>query len=282
MTAKNRQLSTEYLRVTPVGDDEWTFEYPRLTFEVLDQFHEAIDLWHAGQIKQAERSYRQLIRRYPEFIDAYHHLALLLKNSSRELEAFRTWQETVTLGLNRLPDTFYFGRDRLPWLIIENRPFLRAYHGLGLEYLETDEVEKALVIFTNLLDLNPNDNQGIRALAIDCYFRLRRPGDVLRICDRFPDDGLEQVMYGRALALYQLGQRSAAEQALRQGIAHLPLVAKELTKSRHRQPKEMRPGYVTYGGADQAYLYWLEHGHHWRKTAGALEFVKATLQKYEG
>jgi hypothetical protein len=89
-------------------------------------------------------------------------------------------------------------------------------------------------------------------------------------------------MYGRALALYQLGQRSAAEQALRQGIAHLPLVAKELTKSRHRQPKEMRPGYVTYGGTDQAYLYWLEHGHHWRKTAGALEFVKATLQKYEG
>lgn len=280
MEHNNRMCYPEgAIGVAQVGEKEWMFEYPRLNWEVLEEFHDAIEHWRMGDVAFAEEVYRQMIDDYPEFIDAHHHLALLLSQTGRGEEAFRIWQDVVAMGLDCLPKEFEMGRDLLFWSILENRPFLRAYHSLGLEYLERDEIEKALEIFSNILATNPGDNQGVRALVIDCDFRLNRPRDVLAVCEQYPDDGMEQVVYGRALALYQLGQRVKAEEALSEAMEFLPLVAQELVKGRHRKPKDLHPGYVTHGGADQAYYYWIEQGPHWKNTPGALEFVRECLNR---
>lgn len=267
------------LVITQVGEREWMFEFPRLEWEILETFHDAIDEWHAGDVTSAEDSYRQLIGDYPEFIDVYHHLALLLSERGKGKQAFQIWQDVVTLGLDSLPEEFEMGRDTLAWLILENRPFLRAYHALGLEYLRRGKVKMALEIFNNTLALNPGDNQGVRALVVGCYLQLKRPGDVLALCDRYPDDGMEQLVYGRVLALYQLGRKAEAERALREAVDFLPLVAEELVKRRHTKPRDLYPGYVTHGGADQAYFYWTEQGRYWNNTPGAIEFVRLNLEK---
>jgi tetratricopeptide (TPR) repeat protein len=265
--------------VIQAGGAEWRFEYPRLSWDVMEEFHEALEYWRVGDVAVTEDMYRDLVDEYPEFIDVHHHLALLLNDTGRDEEAFQLWQEVVGLGLSCLPEEFEMGRDLLPWLILENRPFLRAYHGLGLEYLARGKTEKALEMFENILAMNPGDNQGVRALVVDCSFQLNRPKDVLVICNRYPDDGMEQLMYGRALALYQLGRRDEAAEALDDAIEFLPLVAKELTKKRHQRPKDLRRNYITYGGADQAYTYWMEQGQHWKNTPGAIEFVMECLQR---
>ena len=57
------------------------------------------------------------------------------------------------------------------------------------------------------------------------------------------------------------------------------MVAQELVKSQHTEPKKRHPGYVTHGGPDQAYYYWMEQGQHWEDTPGAIEFVKNGLRK---
>ena len=204
----------EWLAVKRADENTWIFEFPRLSWDVLEEFPEAIEFSQAEYMTYAEEKYHRLIDEFPEFIDVRHHLALLLSETERKDEAFHLWQETVALGIGCLPEEFEMGRDMLPWVMLENRPFLRAYHGLGIEYLERGKVKKALRMFADILAMNPNDNQGVRALAIDCHFRLGHPQGVLEICDRYPNDGLEQVMYGRALALYQLERRDEAEQAL--------------------------------------------------------------------
>jgi tetratricopeptide (TPR) repeat protein len=239
----------------------------------MEEFHEALEHWRVGDFTTAEAMYRELVDEYPEFVDVHHHLALLLEATGRGEQAFRLWQAVVELGSSCLPKEFEMGRDLLPWLILENRPFLRAYHSLGLEYLARGETERALEIFETILAMNPGDNQGVRALVVDCSFQLNRPQEVLAVCDQYPGDGMEQLMYGRVLALYQLGRREEASAALDDAIEFLPLVAKELVKKRHRKPKELRWDYVTYGGADQAYIYWVDQGQHWKKTPGAIAFV---------
>ena len=280
MEHNNRMCYPEgALGVAKVGEREWMFEYPRLDWEMMEEFHDAIEHWRMGDFTFAEGVYRQLVEDYPEFIDAHHHLALLLDRTGREEEAFRTWQDVVAMGLDCLPKEFEMGRDLLFWSILENRPFLRAYHSFGLEYLERGEIEKALEILSNILTMNPGDNQGVRALVIDCDFRLNRPRDVLAVCERYPDDGMEQVVYGRILALYQLGRKAKAAEALSEAVEFLPLVAQELVKGRHRKPKDLHLGYVTHGGPDQAYYYWIEQGSHWKNTPGALEFVRECLNK---
>lgn len=265
------------LSVEPRGDEHWEFVYPRLTLTIYDFFEDAIEAWRVGDVEYAEGRYRRLLSDYPEFIDVYHHLAMLLDEAGREAEAFALWQHVGKIGLECLPEEICSGSGSLPWLFLDNRPFLRAYHGLALEILERGEVEKALEAFLRLLAWNPNDNQGVRALAVDCYFRLNQPEGVLEICELFPDDGMEGVLFGRPLALYQVGEIERAREALVLAVDNLPLVAQELVKERHRKPKGLRLDRVALWSPEQAYLYWKEQGQYWEKTPGALDLLREVL-----
>jgi tetratricopeptide (TPR) repeat protein len=265
------------LVVTSLDGDTWQFEYSRLTDKVYYEFEEAVDLWDVGEYQLAEERYLKLIRDFPEFVDAYHHLALVLSAQGKEAEAFRVWKEVVQLALSCLPEEFERGAHQLPWVFLGNRPFLRAYHGLGLEYLERGRVKEALGIFKELITMNPSDNQGIRSLVVYCSFKLKRPGEVVELANRFPHDAIEGVVYGRALALYQLGNLEEAEKALKRAIEMYPLIAEELLKEDHPQPEGLRPDRVILGGADQAYYYWMEHYEYWEDTPGALDLVNRFL-----
>jgi tetratricopeptide (TPR) repeat protein len=64
----------------------------------------------------------------------------------------------VEIGKSCFPKNFSPGKDRLEWGFLENRPFLRACHNLGLLYLERGNAEKALSVFEDMLAMNPNDN----------------------------------------------------------------------------------------------------------------------------
>ena len=225
--AKSRShFPEEILFIRTIGEHEWGFEFPRVTPNVREAFYESMRLWDAGRLSKAERGYRKLLREYPEFIDLHHHLAILLDETDRQQEAFQLWQQAVDIGSGCFPQDFSMGQDTLPWSYITNRPFLRAYRRIGLVLLNRGEIEDALAIFMNMLALNPNDNQGVRVLAVECAFRHNRPWDVLEISERFPNDIEPDVLYGQVLALYQLGLKAEAETALLEAMEILPLVAK--------------------------------------------------------
>lgn len=37
---------------------EWSFEYPRISFEVHEEFDYAVDIWHAGVMREAEKRFK--------------------------------------------------------------------------------------------------------------------------------------------------------------------------------------------------------------------------------
>ncbi len=259
-----------------VGKNEWVFNLPRITQVVDDRLGEGIDQMDADP-QQAASIFRQLIEEYPEHIDAYHHLGLALDQMGRNDEAFQVWRQAVDKALNFFPAHFSMDRDRLEWGFVENRPFLRLYHSYGLQLQKHGQIEEALGIFENLLGLSPNDNLGARALVVGCHFELKEPEGVLSVCRQFPDDGMEHLVYGKALALFQLGPPQEAGEALDFAAKCYPLIAAELSKTRHRKPRRMYKGRITMGGPDQAYVYWQDHGKYWADTPGAIEFLKQRI-----
>lgn len=264
-----------------VEKGEWWMEMPRITVEIHDRLDEGIDWMRSGEFRKATAIFSQLIKGLPEHLDAYHHLALTLQRAGRGEEASDVWRCAVELALKFFPERFDFDRHQLSWLDIENRPFLRAYHGLGVCLLDEEQIEPALEIFERLLSLNPNDNQGARALAVGCLFELQEPEGVLSVCRQHPGDGMEQLVYGRPLALFQLSRLKTATTALNRAIKFLPLIAKELAKKQHRRPRGSNDEYVTMGGADQAYGYWKDHGKHWQDTPGALDWLRVCLKSQQ-
>lgn len=85
---------------------------------------------------------------------------------------------------------------------------------------------------------------------------------------------MEHVVYGKALALFQLGKVKQAEKALDIAIKSYPLIAAELLKTRHTRPKSIFAHRVTLGGPDQAYVYGQDHGKYWKDTPGAIDFLR--------
>ena len=146
---------------------------------------------------------------------------------------------------------------------------------------ENDEVEEALRLFRELLSLNPNDNQGVRALAVTALFELGRLEDVLKLTERYRDDILPEVLYGRALALFKLGRRRQATIALKKAIDELPLVRKELLKKRHHLPRMAKRDSIVVGGADQAYYYWEHAGRFWEEDPKVTEWLRGTAGSAE-
>ncbi|MDA8339807.1 MAG: tetratricopeptide repeat protein [Nitrospiraceae bacterium] len=267
--------------------------YPKLSFEVdtydtvegrfiwgnerddlFDRFYDAEEALNQGFEKRGKSELKRIIEEDPEFIDAYNSLGFLEISRNRYDKALKLFQQAYKIGKNVIPEDF---TGRLIWGVLDNRPFLRAMHGLGVCYLETGELKAAKDIFLTMLHYNPNDNQGIRALEIQSNLALEQYSEVLSICAEYPDDTMTDTLYGRALALYRIGKLQEAEEALKEAITYLPLVAKELIKRQHTPVYGSMPGTITHGGADEAYEYWQRVGKYWSKTEDTLDFVRNVL-----
>jgi tetratricopeptide (TPR) repeat protein len=258
-----------------VGPHEWKF--PESAWEVSERFYTGCELWEAGNTQEAFAVFQDLLQQHPEHLDVRQSLAHFYEAIGQDDRAKALLEEAVALGRRAFPKAFRAG-DVLEWGWLENRPFLRCLCSLGLCYEREGRLEDALAIYRELLSLNPNDNQGARALAVTALFALKRPEDVIEVCAAYPDDGTPEIAYGRALALFQLGRDDEATTALREAIRWSPRVGAELLKTRHRRPKSSIPGYITMGGADEAYEYWQRNGRFWGETEDTLPWVAETVR----
>jgi len=265
------------LKLSRVAPHEWRFVYPDIYADLMDQFHAGCELYEEGNLDEAARVFRAVLAQMPDHLNALHQLALVLSDQNLLNEARDFWSQAARIGHKAFPQDFQLGRDRLEWGWLENRPFLRCLRGLALARYNDGEVEGALRLFQELLSLNPNDNQGVRAMAEEALFKLGRFEDALKITEHYPDDMMSETLYGRALALFKLGQRQEATVALQEAIKYLPLVARELLKTKHRLPETARPDMVTVGGADEAYYYWEDWGQFWKEDPKALEWLRGMM-----
>lgn len=267
------------LKLCRVAPHEWAFVYPDIYDELMDEFHAGCEFYEGRNLDEAERIFRAALTQMPDHLDAIHHLALVLSERTLPDDALDLWAQAVRIGHKAFPQDFALGRDRLEWGWLKNRPFLRCLHGLALAIYERGEMEESLRLFQELLSLNPNDNQGVRAMSAEALFKLGRFKDILEITEQYPGDVMPEILYGRALALFKLGQRQEATVELRKSIEYLPLVGKELLKAKHRLPRTARLDVVTLGGADEAYYYWEQWGQFWKEDAEALEWLRGIMRQ---
>ncbi|MCD6359045.1 MAG: tetratricopeptide repeat protein [Dehalococcoidia bacterium] len=267
------------LKLSRVAPHEWVFVYPNMYDNLMDEFNAGCELYEEGNLGEAKRIFRAVLAQMPDHLDAIHHLALVLSEQSLFDEARDLWEQTVRIGHKAFPQDFEIGGNLLEWGWLRNRPFLRCLHGLALARYENGETEEALKLFQELLSLNPNDNQGVRAMVQEALFKLDRFEDALEIARQYPNDIMPETLYGRALALFKLGRRREATAALQKATKYLPLVRKELLKTRHHLPRIARSNVVTIGGADEAYYYWEQWGRFWKEDDGALEWLRGIIRQ---
>ena len=187
-----RQLDDEPVMVYSIGTDprmtervNWEMYSKTVTqeFDTVEEFHaylnetkydlfEPIDKKHQAQVLaynayEAEldiQRYRLAKRAYaldPENIDA---VLLQAEMTAVSKEAERLYKKAIELGQAKFDD-----ESKIPWTFVTNRPYMRAIFSYGIWLYKRNRFGSASKQFDKLLEINPEDHQGARYLAISSF-----------------------------------------------------------------------------------------------------------------
>ncbi len=174
------------------------------------------------------------------------------------------------------------------WGFLETRPYMRARAGLANALIKLGEEDAAIGHFRAMLELNPNDNQGIRYLLLGCLLRRDDAAAVKKLLAAYEDEWSASWLYTRALVAFR-GGPAAEEQAVRlvqdawSANQHVPAIL-----AGTEPPVISDNGYITMGGADEATEYVRDCGPAWHQTPGAVTWLNklvvsfATKQRASG
>lgn len=174
---------------------------------------QAMEYMGGDELKAAELC-RQALGIYQDCVDALHMLA--------EIES--QWQRDFVLGVKKaieagrrdLGEEYFHENKGHFWGLMETRPFMRAMGALA-EALASNEYhqDEAIAVHEEMLDLNPNDNQGVRYGLLGCYLARKQYHKAQTLLDRYPDECSAFFLWGNVLLLFATKGESSAAKVLR-------------------------------------------------------------------
>jgi tetratricopeptide (TPR) repeat protein len=148
-------------------------------------FDQGMEWRWAGYDREAEAYYKETLRLDPGHADAWVHVGNIRFEDGHLCEALPLYERGEAAALERtIGDPDRYGAPY--WLDLDSRPYMRALHGRGLCLYRLGRVDEAGQVFERMLELNPNDNQGVRFLLSDLKEGLTWEQSVKRDEERFP------------------------------------------------------------------------------------------------
>ncbi len=158
------------------------------------------------------------------------------------------------------------------WGRLATRPYMRARYGLANSLWDLKRYDEAIRHYRALLELNPGDNQGVRYSLLNLLLEAEREAEAMALLKQH-DDGMAEWLYTWALMEFrQGGPGKAAERRLKAALKHNKHAPAYLT-GRKRIPNPLPP-YYGFGDDAEAAHYAHRYLNHWRRTPGAVEWLK--------
>ncbi|MBI1741881.1 hypothetical protein HYR54_02315 [Candidatus Acetothermia bacterium] len=229
------------------------------------------EAWDASGRQRVQLA-RQALEISQDCADAY---VLLAEDAAANLEeAKRFYAEGIQAGERALGARAFQEDVGHFWGILETRPYMRARLGLA-QCLWVGERQQAIEHFTEMLRLNPGDNQGIRDLLVNCLLAERADEAVAKLLDQYEEDASATWLYSRALWMFRKAGARGAEGQLRDALDGNRYVPAYLLGMK-RLPKTL-PEYIGFGDESEAIAYASEALEVWHKTPGALPWLASHL-----
>jgi tetratricopeptide (TPR) repeat protein len=209
----------------------------------------------------------------PDCADAYVLLAEEEADTLARAEAY--YQKGVEAGERALGSEYFRENQGHFWGLLETRPYMRAREGLANTLWALNHREAAVEHYRALLELNPGDNQGVRYSLLNLLLEMGRGAEVVALLKQY-DDAMAEWLYTWALVEFrQSGPGKAADRRLKAALKQNKHVPAYLT-GRKRIPNQLPP-YMGWGDEAEAMHYAHRYLNHWRRTAGAVEWLKSKV-----
>ena len=210
----------------------------------------AFDAMEAESEAEARKLAKRALKLDPDCVDALVLLTSLDARSAKE--AITGLQKAVAAGERSLGAKFIEENKGHFWLILETRPYMRALSELA-DLLRGEGIRlDAIKIYEKMLELNPNDNQGVRDSLLGLYLAVRDLAGAGKLLQDYGEDSMANFAWGRVLERYLAGDLAGAETALKKARKTNRFVELYLSGQKGI-PKEM-PEMYSPGSEEEAIL----------------------------
>ena len=150
---------------------------------------------------------------------------------------------------------------------------MRARAGLARCLWEEGKREEALRHCREMLQLNPNDNQGIRYVLMGCLLDMKLDDEASGLVGAYKDDASAHWAYSAALIEFRrAGNGKRSRKLLTAALKHNPFVPAYLL-GKKKIPGRL-PDTVGFGDESEAVAYAGDSMSAWRGSFGALGWMK--------
>ncbi|KAB3534724.1 hypothetical protein F8154_08340 [Alkaliphilus pronyensis] len=163
------------------------------------------------------------------------------------------------------------------WGLLETRPFMRANMGFVQCFIEKGSTTEAIDNMYTMLDLNPNDNQGVRYLLVPSLIENGRYKEAHKLIGKYYEESCDWLFNRALLSLATKGANAKSEQLLEKAIDSNKYVVDYLLGIKSI-PKTL-PQYVSSGSKEEAITYAAYGKKAWEKTWGAISWLKLVYNK---
>lgn len=225
--------------------------------------------WESPNRMQRLKLARKALNLSPDCADAY--VLLAEENTKTLAEARALYEQGVAAGERALKDSFEKLKGRF-WGVHETRPYMRARQGLAQCLWAMGELEAAAGHMEAMLELNRNDNQGVRLLYMTLLLELPNDQRLEKLLEQYPSDWSAYWKYGVALhQFHKTGQGDESAELLDDALAYNPYVPLFLLGV--KQLPKQSPSHYSPGDEQEAADYALMGFSAWVKTEGALDWL---------
>ena len=237
-----------------IFDDMIVDNSGELQFE-LDQLKEVTEILF-GNETQAEK---------------YKEYQLKAYGAGNYKESVKYMKKAIEEAKNKIsPEDFKDLKGQL-WLEHNARPYMRLKKDLADLYYLGKEYDKSIKELWELIELNGNDNQGVRFDLANQLLNRVRFKDFEKLMDLFKDDTSTFMIYSKALYAYKKGDILNAKRYIKMAFEeneYVPQIIMGLAEA--IRTDEMS---YTVGGQDEASLYVVSSIDTWVKFDDALYWL---------
>ncbi|MCC7574583.1 tetratricopeptide repeat protein [Candidatus Woesearchaeota archaeon] len=220
-------------------------------------------------VSKGKKLVKQALELDPNNADAYNYLASLEKDIDKAISMF---EKAIKAGEKTLGKTFFKEEKGNFWGMIETRPYMRAKAGLADCFYVKNEVDKAIEIYEEMLELNPNDNQGIRYLLSTLLLSKEDLSRFVGFIKNSEEEDCAVWNYNNALYQFKIsGKTTKSDKELLKAYKSNKFVIDYMLGVKE-MPNEL-PRYIGIGDENEAISYVNGAWTIWEKTEGALDWL---------
>ncbi len=227
------------------------------------------DAYESHDNKRKELA-EQALKLYPNSPDAYSILAEFEFNPLKKEQLLLTG---MNVGLKELGPDFFSENKGSFWGMVHTRPFMRAQYNYAVVLQESGRLEEAIKQYEELLELNPNDNQGVRYELFTAYLELGLINKAEALLNQFNEPTSANGAYNRVLIeFFKNGATIKAKQLLQKAKLQNRFIPPYLLGNKNI-PEFLPSGYQL-GDESEAVIYVDQHLHLWQSHPKLIEMLR--------